>query len=243
MKGFVHQTYMLAIEHLRMPAYLMASIGFPAIFFLTFALPEAKDAPSANFLLASFLGFAVMGVMFLQFAHGLAEERSHAWFYYLRSLPIRPTQFYLSRILVAWLVAILTMTTLITVAVIWTPAEMPARSWINLFLWLMGGGICFALMGVTLGSWVSERTALPLGNLIYLPLSYAGGLWKPPELLPQAVQDISWYLPTRPFGEILWRTVRGESPEWSSTAHLAGWSLAFLVVAVASLYWRGARRN
>lgn len=235
MRGFLAQVRILLLEHLRMPAYLVATMGFPNLFFLIFAAPEAKTADLANFLMASFLGFSVIGVMFLQFAHGLAEERAHAWYTYLRTLPLGTTNFFCARMLVAAVMSVLTAAVMTGVALFSTPVSLEAQRWLELYTHLAFGGLCFALMGVALGVWVTEKVALPLGNMIYLPLTYAGGLWKPPELLPDAVIKISKYLPTRSYGELLWGAVAGKSVDWDHYVQLGIWSLIFLLIAVAGV--------
>src|ERR1051325_4353034 len=123
-RAFAGQFYLLLIEHLRMPAYLMATVGFPTIFFLIFAVPEANDRDSAAFLLASFLGFAILGVMFLQFAHGLAEERASSWYLFLRTLPVSANSFFISRVMVAWTLALITAVVLTVVAYMFTPVQL-----------------------------------------------------------------------------------------------------------------------
>lgn len=240
MTAFYHQFRLQFLEHLRMPAYIMASIGFPVIFFLIFAVPEATSKDSANFLLASFLGFAVVGILFLQFAHGLAEERSSPWYTYMRTLPIGGAEFLASRTLVAIAMAVLTAAVLTAVALATTPVQMPAQKWVQLYGLLLLGGFCFALMGMALGMWVTEKVALPLGNLIYLPLSYAGGLWKPPHVLPASVQSLSEYLPTRFYGEMLWATVQGTDLDKNVFWYLAMWSGVFVLIILGSARFRGA---
>lgn len=231
MRAFWAQVKLLILEHLRLPSYLVATVGFPTLFFLIFAVPEANTEALANFLMASFLGFAIMGVMFLQFAHGLAEERNHAWHLYLRTLPIPRSSFFLSRMFVAGFMAFLTALTLTSVAVALTPVSLLAWQWVELYVHLFVGGLCFAAMGMALGVWVSDKVALPLGNMIYLPLSYAGGLWKPPQLLSDSVQKISKYLPSRAYGELLWDTVNGNSMNSTHYSQLGLWMAVFLVLA------------
>lgn len=238
MRAFLSQVKLLLLEHVRLPSYLVATVGFPTLFFVIFAVPEAKTQELANFLMASFLGFAIMGVMFLQFAHGLAEERNHAWHIYLRTLPIGRSSFFLSRMVVAGIMALATALTLSAVAVALTPVSLPWGRWLELYFHLFMGGLCFAAMGIALGVWVSNKVAVPLGNMIYLPLSYAGGLWKPPQLLSDSVQNISKYLPSRAYGELLWDAVNGQQTRIENYSHLALWICVFLLVALV-----GSRRQ
>lgn len=68
----------------------------------------------------------------------------------------------------------------------------------------------FCTMGLSLGYWTTEASAVPVGNVIYLPISFAGGLWKPPEILPDFLKGVSEYLPTRQYAELVWTVVNGE---------------------------------
>ena len=62
-KMLIHCRWMV-MELLRQPAYVVATLGFPSIFYLIFAAPESKTEFGANLLLGSFSSFAVFGVVF-----------------------------------------------------------------------------------------------------------------------------------------------------------------------------------
>ena len=87
-------------------------------------------------------------------------------------------------------------------------------------------------MGICLGLAVGSRSVLPLANLIYLPLSFAGGLWMPPNILPKIVQDISPYLPTRMYGELIWASVLKQNLEMKYVWGLSAYAAIFLVLAL-----------
>jgi ABC-2 type transport system permease protein len=61
----------MTLELLRHPAYVVPTIGFPAIFFLFFA----GSGGSPNVRMAGFAGFAAIDVAFFQFGVGIATER------------------------------------------------------------------------------------------------------------------------------------------------------------------------
>jgi ABC-2 type transport system permease protein len=93
-------------------------------------------------------------------------------------------------------------------------------------------------MGLCLGYFSSLKTALPIGNLIYLPLSFAGGLWKPPELLSKNLNKISEYLPTRQYGEALWAIVLSKTVPQRALYTLLIYLLLFITVT-----YIGAKRD
>ena len=228
-KIIVHTTWMVK-ELLRQPAYLVSTIAFPSLFYLIFAVPESKDEGGANLLLGSFTSFAVFGVIFLQLGVGIAQERSQSWYLYLRTLPLRGITFLGARFLSAFFYSILAAGAVIVLALLLTPVHLTTEKWVLFILTLGFGGASFSCMGLALGYWAGEKSCLPLGNLIYLPLTFAGGLWNPPEVLPDFIQDISIYLPTRHFGELVWASLLDRAMDWKYVALLVGNFLFFGVV-------------
>lgn len=223
---------------LRQPSYVIATLVFPSLFFLFFAAPNADTPAKANLLLGSFAAFAVLGVMFFQFGLDYAQERESAWFHYVRTLPIRPWQFFLARALTALAYAILAAAVVVIVVLASTPAQVTALQLLHLALALIVGSLPFCLMGLAIGSFTSASSALPIINLVYLVLSFAGGLWIPPAGLSPSVQKVSEYLPSRFYGEWAWSVMSGEAV---ATRNIAG--LALTAILVLPFLWYGYRRS
>ena len=215
------------IELLRQPAYLVSTVAFPALFYLIFAVPESKDELSANLLLGSFSAFAVFGVIFLQLGVGVAQERTRSWYLYLRTLPLSSGTFLGARFLSAFFFSIFAAGAVILLSVFLTPVELSPGEWLRYGLVLMLGGASFCGMGLALGYWAGEKSCLPIGNLIYLPLSFAGGLWKPPTILPDFVQTLSEYLPTRHYGELVWASLLRRDLDMTHVMWLAAYAVFF----------------
>ncbi len=228
----LNHTIIMILELIRSPAYLVSTIAFPSIFYCIFAVPESNDKHSANLLLVSFSCFAVFGVMFLQFGIGVAQEKSTSWYQYLKTLPISSYSLMVARFLSTLFFSTLTVLFLMIISKILTPVELSNEQWVFLFLKLQFFGIIFCFMGCCLGFWTSLKSSLPIGNLIYLPLSFAGGLWKPPEILPSMLKNISPYLPTRQYGEILWAYVRGEEATKEVYLKFSILTILFLILAI-----------
>ena len=76
----------MTLELIRYPAYLVPTLLLPSVFFLFFVAPGSREDASAR--MATFAGFAVIGVAFFQFGVGIAVERGSPWESYLRTLPI-----------------------------------------------------------------------------------------------------------------------------------------------------------
>ena len=216
-------------ELMRMPGYVVPTLGFPTMFFLFFAAPGSDD--DATTLMVVFAGFAVLGVAFFQFGVGIATERATPWERYVRTLPVSPTQRFGGRIISALVFAAAAAALVLVAAVLTTSADLRAPQWGQLALALLLGSIPFALFGIALGYLAPPRAALPIANVVYLTLSYCGGLWTTPDELPDAVQQLSPYLPTRALADTLVGIARGDPLQKEAWLVLALYTGALFALA------------
>lgn len=225
-------SYYQMLEHLRQPMYVLTTLVFPAMFFWFFGVPNAKTSSAALLLLGSFSCFAVLGVVLFQFAIGIAQEKNTPWAQYLMILPLPSSLRLAPRVLNSLLIAGASVLAVTSVALICTPLTPNEIPWGPFLGALLSGALPFAFLGAALGYAANGKSIVPLANLIYLPLSFAGGLWMPPEALPSAVQNISKYLPTRFFGEFAWAALLEKELSQDHIIGLAIYAVLFLGVAV-----------
>ena len=226
------------LELLRYPAFSVPTLAFPGLMFLFFGVPNADEQNAANVIMTSFAIFAVFGVAFFQFGVGIATDRESPWEVYLRTLPVSPQVRFTARVLAALAFALAAVCVVFIVAVLLTPATLAIGTWLFLGLTLLLGSVPIGLMGIALGYWTQSKAALPLANVLWLSLAYAGGLWIPPEFLPSFVAQISPYLPTRLYVESAWAIVLGQGWQLESWLGLLGYT----VVAGFFAIW-GYRRD
>ncbi len=217
------------MELVRFPGFTIATLAFPTFMFLLFGLPHADG--HATLFLASYAAFSVLGVGFFQFGVSAAIERATAWHAYVRTLPAPPVPRLAGRLIAAFVFAGVSSGVVIAVALATTPASLTAGEWLRLAVALIAGGVPFVLLGLTIAYWTSPKSALPVANVLYMLLSYAGGLWSGPNDLPRLVGAVSAYTPTRQWGDVLWPAVAGAP--WSAThwLALAGYGAAFALLA------------
>lgn len=189
---------------IRQPTYIVSTLVFPSVFFLFFAQPNIKNEHGARLILGSFSAYAILSVVFYQFAVNTAMERESGWFFYLKTLPVRALEVSAAKSCCGFLFALLSVTLLHVVIVFSTdlPGDLSLYGKNLLASLVFGAPFCW--FGQLIGTLVSSRSAVPISNLVYLPLSFAGGLWLPPEALPHSVAKVSQFLPTRSFGELMW---------------------------------------
>lgn len=220
------------LELVRYPAYAVPTLAFPGLLFLFFAVPNSKNQMIANQFMASYATFAVLGVAFFQFGVGIATDRESPWQIFLRILPVSPQVRFTARVLAALAFALAAIVIVFIIAALLTPAGLNLSDWILFSLTLLLGSIPFGLMGIALGYWAQAKAALPIANLLYLSLSYTGGLWLPPGNLPRLVAQISPYLPTRIYAEAVWIVVQGQTWRVKPWFGLASYALGAGLLAV-----------
>lgn len=219
-------------EFLRQPMYVLSSLVFPAMFFWFFGVPNAKDSAGSLLLMGSFASFGVLGVVLFQLAVHISQEQSSPWLTYVKTLPLGTFQFILAKIGASFVLSLFAAGAVVIVALIATPIETLGFPWLTFLLALLLGGIPFAILGLLVGFVVKGKAVLPVANLLYLPLSFAGGLWLPPSALPKIIQDLSEFLPTRMYGEIIWAVVFNKEIPAASIKGLIIYSCIFLF-----LFW------
>jgi ABC-2 type transport system permease protein len=209
----------VGLELVRYPAFSIPTLLFPSTLYLVVAGRAPGDGAAR---LVGFAAIAVLGVAFFQFGVGIANDRTREWERYLRTLPARPATRIAARLVCAVGFAAVSAGAVILAAA-GTGTTVAADRWPLFGGALLAGAIPFALLGIALGYAVHPRAALPLANLLYLPLAYAGGLWGGPRNAPH----IPVAVPTRAWAEALWAAAgAGGSPALPVLA-LAAWTVVF----------------
>jgi ABC-2 type transport system permease protein len=216
------------LELLRYPAFSLPTLLFPTLIFVLFA---ASRSEYPEHVMAGFAAIAVLGVVFFQFGVGIAADRMSAWEVFLRTLPVSPHVRVGARVASALAFATASAGLVIATATITTPVTLPISRWPLLAVGLFVGAVPFALLGIALGYLVWPKAALPVANLLYLPLSFLGGLWTGPRDLPDFASEISVFVPTRAWGDVLWGAIGSQPWSWWPPFLLAIYTVAFGVLA------------
>jgi ABC-2 type transport system permease protein len=228
------------VDLFRSPGYVVPTVAFPAMFFALLALPYARtNAGAADQMTLAYIVWAVAGVALYQFGAGIAAERGRPWERYLRTLPATTAERFAARTIAAMVFAALAAAAVALVARIFTPIDLTAVQWLQVLAYVLAGGIPFVLFGIAIGYRVSARAAVPVATACNLLLAYAGGLWIPPQYLPHVIQQISPYLPTRAFADLLWSVTGGAG---APHAVLVLFCYAAFFAGVASIGYRRDER-
>lgn len=237
----LHYVFLMR-QLVRMPGYVIPTIGFPVLFYAFFGLPNSSNPFLARMIMASFCAFAVIGVAIFQFGVGIANERGTPWERYLRTLDVGPAMRFAARQLVVLTFACVTTVLIIACAVAFAHARPTLGQLLLMVAALLLGTIPMTLLGVLIGYWTSARSAIPIANLVYLPLSFAGGLWIPPAYMPALLARISPFTPVRGYADMVWSGALGSALPTSALLILACYTLLFAVAALVGYRRDESRR-
>ncbi len=231
------------LKAVRMPAYAIPSITFPLMFYALFGLAfggRAGGVSMATYLIATYGAFGVIGASLFGFGVGVAVERGQGWMTLKRATPMPPTAYFLAKLVTCTLFAAIIVLLLALMGVLLGGVRLPAAVWARLGGILVAGAIPFCALGLAIGSFAGPNSAPPLVNLIYLPLSFASGLWIPIQILPPFMKSLANFLPPYHLGQLALNTIgAGQGgPAWVHVTMLLGFTIAALGVA-----WVGHRRD
>jgi ABC-2 type transport system permease protein len=222
----------------RTPAFSLTNLALPVLFFTFFGLPVARETMRNGvsvgaYLLASFAAYAVGSVMVYGFGIGVATERGMKVDLLMRATPLPPAIAILAKVLNALAFSLLSVVVLIIYGIVVGGVRQDLAVWINVTVRLLAGSLPFIALGFAIGYSSGPHVAPALANLIFLPLSFASGLFTPLDRLPGFVQRIAPYLPTYHYAQLAWSAVGAPSePLLTSLAWLAGYTALLMALTI-----------
>jgi ABC-2 type transport system permease protein len=223
----------------RMPAYAVPSIAFPVMFYALFgiAFGMGRVSPTmtmATYLIATYGTFGVVGAALFGFGVGVAVERGQGWMTLKRATPMPPLAYFFAKLMMAALFSAIIVLLLIFMGTMFGKVALPVSAFVQLFVTLVLGAIPFGAMGLAIGYLAGPNSAPAIVNILYLPLSFASGLWIPIEAMPPFVRAIAPLLPPYHLAQLALGAIGAENgaPAWTHVLVLAGFTIAGLGVAI-----------
>ena len=219
----------------RVPAFSVTNLALPIVFFTFFGLPVAHvvrcDGVNIGaYLLASFGAYAVGNVMVYGFGIGVANERGMKVDRLMRASPL---VFMFAKVVTALVFALLALVLLIGFGIVVGGIHEAPAVWATIIARLLAGSLPFIALGFAIGYWSGPHAAPAMANLIYLPLSFASGLFVPLDQLPGFVRALAPFLPSYHYAQLAWSALgAGSESLGASLLWLACYTALFLTLAL-----------
>ncbi|HEY0305758.1 MAG TPA: ABC transporter permease [Longimicrobiales bacterium] len=231
-RTLVLETHGELMKLVRMPAYAIPVLLFPTMFYALFGL-SFGGREQATYLIGSYAAFGVIGAALFGLGVGVAVERAQGWLSLKRASPMPAGAYFGAKVLISMLFGAMITVLLATLGVVFGDVALSVRQWLLLLLTMMLGAAPFCAIGCALAYVVGPNSAPAVTNLIYLPMSFASGLWVPLEALPKFVQSIAPALPPYHLGRMALRILGfGETSIWVHLGVLAGFAIVFMALAI-----------
>jgi ABC-2 type transport system permease protein len=226
----------------RSRSYIFSIFGFPVMFYLLFAVTNKGDVfqghTIARYLLAGYACFGAMGSSLFGIGAWLAGERGNGWLEMKRTSPMPATAYLLAKLCASITFAVGIAILLMILGTVLAGVHITALEALRLLAVVAAGVIPFASLGLVIGLVMPANAAPGVINLIYLPLSFCGGLWMPIEALPHWLQSVAHGLPSFWFARLALRSLGySDSSALTAWAVLAAYTVLFLLAA-ASIFRR-----
>jgi len=233
------QTRAQLLNSLRIPAFSLTTVFLPIMFFAFFGLPyvhqtiDHTNITIGPYMMASFGAYAVSSAMVFNFGIGVAMARGQKMDLLQRATPLPSGVAIAATVVNAMLFALFSLIALFVFASIAGGIRLPIETWLTLTFRLLVGAVPLIGLGMAIGYAAGPNSAPAVTNLIYLPMSFASGLFIPVAQLPTIIQKVAPYLPTYHYGQIAWNAVGAptESME-SAVVWLTIWTVLLFGLAV-----------
>lgn len=220
----------------RQPEFAIPTLLFPLAFYALFGLllpTKAGGAAPAQYLLATYGAFGVIGPALFGFGVGMAMEREMGWLSLKRASPMPMAAYFFSKVLSAMVFGAAVVLALSALAAFAGGVQMDAWRWPVLWALLVFGSAPFCALGLWIGSIVDAKASVAVVNLIYLPMSVFSGLWFPIGAFPEFLQKLALFLPAFHLGDLALTVVGiGKANVVLSLSMLVGSTALFLGLAL-----------
>ncbi len=233
----------------RAKSFSLAVIGFPVMFYALFGIANRGNtydggADVAKYMLAGYCCFGMIGAALFGIGVGLGSERAAGWLELKRASPMPPMAYLVAKCITAQAFGLIITAVLTVIGVSAGGVRVSGSELAMMFGLAAAGTVPFAAMGLLVALLVPPASAPGVVNLIYLPMSFMGGLWIPIHYLPKWLQGIAPLMPTYHLGQLM-LTIFGYQSRSSIPSHhwlsLAGFLM--LMLGVSWALWQRAEQN
>lgn len=245
---FLQETRLEFMRLLRTRSFSLSVIGFPVVFYLFFGLimnrgEHIGSVSVAKYMLAGYTVFGMVGAALFGIGVGLSTEIAAGWLELKRASPMPPIAYLLAKCCSAVVFGIIIVSLLTLLGITVAHVGMTPMEFAKMIGLTTVGVLPFAFMGMALATLVPPNSAPGIANMIYLPMSFLGGLWVPIMILPHLLQRFAVLLPTYHLAQLVLASF-GYASAGSAASHWIGLlGFTLLMAGVSVLGFRRMEQN
>jgi ABC-2 type transport system permease protein len=185
-----------SLRLLRTPAFSIPILAMPILFYTFFGVLLAgarAHGPMANLMFVGWTVYGVMGPGLFGFGILVAVERNQGLLTFKRALPMPAGSYLSSKLMMAYIFAVVVMAMLVTAGVTLGHVTLSPRQLVTIAAVMSTGVIPACAVGLFIGTWAPASSAAAFANIVYLGMAFLSGLFFP---LPPALQAFRPIWPT-----------------------------------------------
>ncbi len=231
----------------RSPAQAFFAIVYPLMFLVIFTSIfrssniqfGAKQVNEATFYVPAMAALAVITVCFNNIAAAVTFQRDSGVLKRIDGTPLPSASFFGARILHAVLVSVLLVVITAAFGRAFYGADIPTgATLLRMLVMLAVGAAAFCSLGFAISSVIPNAdAALPIVNVIILPLLFLSGVFIPLGNPPAWMAWVGRIFPVRHFLSGMQAGFLGSTFSWTDVLAVAAWGLAGLLLALRFFRW------
>lgn len=193
-----------------------------------------------DYVVSGLIGFSIMSLGIFGPTNVFPKLKQRGVLRRYRTTTLKVWQYFLGNVISNVFVGILSITTMLTVAVTVFHLNMKGSYLVLLLLVILSAATLFGI-GLAVGGWAkNENQAAPLANLVTFPMMFLSGSFFPRFLMPEWIQHISTYLPLTPVIDAA-RLIITENRSLVDLAPqfglIAAWCVVIYLIALKVFRW------
>ena len=245
---FVSEARFEFLRLFRTRAFSLSVIGFPVMFYTLFGLllnrgEHMGGISVARYLLGGYAVFGAVGAALFGVGVSLAADFAAGWLELKRASPLPPVAYLLAKCTTAIAFGVIIVTLLTGMGMEFGHLSISLTDYGKILGLTVIGAVPFACLGLVMALLVPANSAPGITNLIYLPMSFLGGLWLPVNALPRLLQKLAPVLPTFHVGQLMLHTLGypAAGSTFGHASYLIGFTL--LMLGFAALLFNRRENN
>ena len=236
------------VGYRRQPLFVLLSAVLPIFFFAIFGLTFGSQRLNANFsysalIMGDMAAYSVSNFLVLNVGIGQASQRSQKLDLLQRATPLPPWIAITANAVGGLLIAAVAVIVLFIFAAIQAGVHLPLVVYLDLLWRALLGAIPMLGLGLAIGYGFSGNVAPAVANLIYLPMSFLGGIFIPITIYPTWLQNIAKVMPTYHYAQLVAGAVGAAKENIATTlGWLAIWGVLLMGLGIY-LYRLDQRRK
>lgn len=218
---------------LRDSRYIIFIILLPSAFYLIYtqifdSSSQMNGTTWSKYSMVSLAAFGVVGNSITFLGTKLSYEKENKWYSFLKVSAIPEYLYNFSKVITLYVLSSMIIIILFCIGYLFENVRLSLSQWIGIFFVLNLGSIVFASLALIIGC--LKTAAQPVGTMIYLILSFIGGLWMPVDAMPDLMQQVAKLTPTYHYAKMAWDILGQKDFHLDNLLFLIVYTAIFLLI-------------